>query len=68
MEAVEVGAADSVEVVSVRQSPPCLSAHIVDTRQGQDILESLNADSAIVSKKEKQQLKHEAFIDRAYEA
>ncbi|KAG8219904.1 ribosome biogenesis protein SLX9-domain-containing protein [Butyriboletus roseoflavus] len=31
---------------------------------GHNILESLNAAPAIVSKKEKQQLKHEAFIDR----
>ncbi|KAH0838398.1 hypothetical protein J3R83DRAFT_6705 [Lanmaoa asiatica] len=31
---------------------------------GHDILESLNAAPAIVSKKGKQQLKHEAFIDR----
>jgi len=31
---------------------------------GNDILEDLNATPAIVSKKGKQQLKHEAFIDR----
>jgi len=31
---------------------------------GQDVLDSVNAAPPVVSKKDKQQLKHEAFIDR----
>lgn len=73
MEAVEIDAPDTVEVSVSKSSrhnahvPTLICTRFV-TSQGNDILESLNATPAIVSKKGKQQLKHEAFIDRTYEA